>query len=259
MKLNATTEMEPISLPGFANLHPFAPAEDADGLRPDDRPARGLARRGHRLRPGLDPAQCRLAGRARRAARDPRLPPGERGPDPRGLPDPILGARHQRRLRGDGRHAGRRGEGSRRRFGRPRRPAHAVREARGHACGDHGDLPVDARRLRGRHHRAVRHRARARRAGLRGRREPERAAGPRQARRVRRRRVAPQPAQDVLHPARWRRPGRRPGRGARPPGAVPALAPDAPRGRPARRDRARSAPRRTARPASCRSRGPTCG
>lgn len=31
MKLNATTEMEPISLPGFANLHPFAPAEDAAG------------------------------------------------------------------------------------------------------------------------------------------------------------------------------------------------------------------------------------
>ncbi|HJR38964.1 MAG TPA: aminomethyl-transferring glycine dehydrogenase [Nocardioidaceae bacterium] len=31
MKLNATTEMEPISLPGFAGLHPFAPAEDAEG------------------------------------------------------------------------------------------------------------------------------------------------------------------------------------------------------------------------------------
>ena len=31
MKLNATTEMEPISLPGFASLHPFAPAEDARG------------------------------------------------------------------------------------------------------------------------------------------------------------------------------------------------------------------------------------
>jgi glycine dehydrogenase len=31
MKLNATAEMEPISLPGFANLHPFAPAEDASG------------------------------------------------------------------------------------------------------------------------------------------------------------------------------------------------------------------------------------
>jgi glycine dehydrogenase len=31
MKLNATTEMEPVSLPGFADLHPFAPAEDAPG------------------------------------------------------------------------------------------------------------------------------------------------------------------------------------------------------------------------------------
>ncbi|MFL6153447.1 MAG: aminomethyl-transferring glycine dehydrogenase [Ornithinibacter sp.] len=31
MKLNATTEMEPVSLPGFADLHPFAPAEDAQG------------------------------------------------------------------------------------------------------------------------------------------------------------------------------------------------------------------------------------
>ena len=33
MKLNATTEMEPISLPGFADLHPFAAAEDAAGYR----------------------------------------------------------------------------------------------------------------------------------------------------------------------------------------------------------------------------------
>jgi glycine dehydrogenase len=33
MKLNATSEMEPISLPGFADLHPFAPAEDAAGYR----------------------------------------------------------------------------------------------------------------------------------------------------------------------------------------------------------------------------------
>ena len=31
MKLNATTEMEPISLPGFANLHPFAPSGQFDG------------------------------------------------------------------------------------------------------------------------------------------------------------------------------------------------------------------------------------
>ncbi len=33
MKLNATTEMEPVSLPGFADLHPFVPAEDANGYR----------------------------------------------------------------------------------------------------------------------------------------------------------------------------------------------------------------------------------
>lgn len=33
MKLNAATELEPISYPGFADLHPFAPAEDAPGYR----------------------------------------------------------------------------------------------------------------------------------------------------------------------------------------------------------------------------------
>ncbi|CEP25892.1 Glycine dehydrogenase [decarboxylating] (Glycine decarboxylase) (Glycine cleavage system P-protein) [Propionibacterium freudenreichii subsp. freudenreichii] len=33
MKLNPATAMEPISYPGFANLHPFAPAEDARGYR----------------------------------------------------------------------------------------------------------------------------------------------------------------------------------------------------------------------------------
>ncbi|MCW2780060.1 MAG: gcvP, partial [Marmoricola sp.] len=33
MKLNATTEMEPVSLPGFADLHPFAPAQDALGYQ----------------------------------------------------------------------------------------------------------------------------------------------------------------------------------------------------------------------------------
>ena len=32
MKLNATAEMEPITWPGFADLHPFAPAADAEGV-----------------------------------------------------------------------------------------------------------------------------------------------------------------------------------------------------------------------------------
>jgi glycine dehydrogenase len=33
MKLNATTEMEPVTWPEFANMHPFAPAEQAEGYR----------------------------------------------------------------------------------------------------------------------------------------------------------------------------------------------------------------------------------
>ena len=33
MKLNATTEMEPISRPGFADVHPFVPADQAAGYR----------------------------------------------------------------------------------------------------------------------------------------------------------------------------------------------------------------------------------
>ncbi len=31
MKLNATTEMEPITWPEFANMHPFAPASQTEG------------------------------------------------------------------------------------------------------------------------------------------------------------------------------------------------------------------------------------
>ncbi|MEO6996696.1 MAG: aminomethyl-transferring glycine dehydrogenase, partial [Terracoccus sp.] len=33
MKLNATTEMEPVTWPEFANLHPFAPADQTTGIR----------------------------------------------------------------------------------------------------------------------------------------------------------------------------------------------------------------------------------
>jgi glycine dehydrogenase len=33
MKLNATTEMEPVTWPEFANIHPFAPLDQADGYR----------------------------------------------------------------------------------------------------------------------------------------------------------------------------------------------------------------------------------
>ena len=52
---------------------------------------------------------------------------------------------------------------------------------------------------------------------------------------VRRRRLAPEPAQDVLHPARRRRPRRRAGRGARPSAALPAEPPAAAGRRPGER------------------------
>ena len=74
---------------------------------------------------------------------------------------------------------------------------------------------------------------------------------------VRRRRLAPEPAQDLLHPARRRRPRRRPGGRARAPRAVPAQPPARPGRRARRPGSARSRGRPTARRASCRSRGRT--
>ena len=75
MKLNATTEMLPVTWPEFGRIHPFAPAEQTRGLRRADRRAGGGAVRDHRLRRRVAAAQRRLAGRAGRPARHPRLPP----------------------------------------------------------------------------------------------------------------------------------------------------------------------------------------
>ena len=238
MKLNATTEMEPITWPEFADLHPFAPVEQTEGIRAliDDLSTWLAELTGYdavSLQPNAG-SQGELAG----LARDPGLPPGQRPGRPPGLPDPGQRPRHQRRERGHGRHEGRRGQDRRRRIDRPGRPAGQGRCARRGLGGDHGHLPVDPRRLRGHHLRAVRPGARRRRSGLRRRRQPQRAgrAGP--AGPVRRRREPPQPAQDVLHPARWRRSGCRPDRRTVAPGAVPAEPPAGAGGRAGDRDRA---------------------
>ena len=122
MKLNATTEMMPITWPEFADIHPFAPVDQADGLPGADRRARAMLAEitGYdavSLQPNAG-TQGELAGLlAIRAYHR------SRGDDrPRRLPDPVVGARHQRGQRGDGRHA-RRGRGvRRRRQRRPRRP-----------------------------------------------------------------------------------------------------------------------------------------
>ena len=69
MKLNATSEMIPVTWPEFGALHPFAPADQAAGYREMVARARADAVRGHRLRRRVAAAQRRLAGRVRGAAR----------------------------------------------------------------------------------------------------------------------------------------------------------------------------------------------
>ncbi len=89
----------------------------------DDRAARDVAGRGHRLRRGLAPAERRFAGRAGRAPRDPRLASRERRSGPHGLSHPVVRARHECGIRCPGRNEGRRRRVRRGRQRRPRRPA----------------------------------------------------------------------------------------------------------------------------------------
>ena len=191
-----------------------------------------------------------------RVSREPRRSASQR------LPDSGVRARHQSGVGADGGHAGRRRRLRRRRQRRSRRPrgARPTTHARDlaaimvtypstHGVFEAGIVPH------------LRDRARARRPGVRRRREPERAGRPRGARAVRRRRLAPQPAQDVLHSAWRRRTGRRSGRvqarisrrSCRATAIVPRSrdATGATSDRPGHRRAVRLAPR------SCRSRGCT--
>ena len=49
MKLNAAAEMEPITWPEFADLHPYAPGEQAAGYAGVDRAVGAVAGRGDRV------------------------------------------------------------------------------------------------------------------------------------------------------------------------------------------------------------------
>ncbi len=256
MKLNATAEMIPITWPEFAQVHPFAPREQLAGYWAlNDQlcgwlsQATGYA--GVSLQPNAG-SQGEYAGllaiRAWHASR------GEA--QPRHLPDPRIGARHQPGQRADGGPAGGGGEVRRDGQRRPGRPARQVRAAPRAAGRGDDHLPVDLRRVRGARQGAVRHRASIRRPRVRGRREHERAGRHRRAGRVRRRRQPPEPAQDLLHPARRRRPRRRPGVRGRGPGALPAGA--ARQRQAATRRWARYRRRRWAMPPCCRSAGCTC-
>ena len=95
----------------------------------------------------------------------------------------------------------------------------------------HAHQPLDARGVRAAHRGGGAHRARGRRPALLRRRQPQR--DPRQGAPGRHGlRCHPhEPAQDLLHAARRRRPGRRRGRRERAPAAVPADSDGGQRGR----------------------------
>jgi glycine dehydrogenase len=207
MKLNATAEMAPVSYPGFANMHPFAPVAQAKGY-------------GEMIR-RLEGWLCQVTGFAACSMQPNAGSQGEyagllairgyhhaRGDiEARRLFDPDVGARHEpgiRRARG---HAHRRRPLRRQGQHRRRGSAGQGRGAQGHAVVHHGHVPVDARRVRGVDQGHLQDRPRPRRPGVPRRREHERDGRPVPAGRHRRRRLSPEPAQDVLHSARRRRSG----------------------------------------------------
>ena len=217
---------DPDHLAGVRQRAPVRAGRPAGRLCTAQRPAVRLAGRGHRLRRHQPAAQRRLAGRVRRVAGDPCLARLAQRRPPQHLPDPRIGARHQSCQRASGRHERGGGQVRRARQRRHGRPGRQVRSAQREPGRDHDHLSLHLRRLRHAGQGAVCTRASARWPGVRGRREHECAGWRGRAGRVRRRRQPPQPAQDLLHPARWRRPRRRAGLRGGGSGALPARAQD---------------------------------
>ena len=199
MKLNAAALMQPLSLAGFQNMHPFAPADQAKGymdliagLEQDLATITGLA--ACSLQPNSGAAgeySGLMVIRAYHQSRGQGLP--QRGADPR------VGPRHEPRLGRDGRHEDR--DGGVRRKGQHRRggPRSQGQRALVGAVRPDGHLPLDARRLREPYPRDRGRRPRRRRTGLHGRRQHERAGGTDEPRLHRGRRLPPQPPQDLRH------------------------------------------------------------
>ena len=172
----------PGHLAGVLAAAPVRPARADEGLRPGHRGTRGGAPRGDGLRGGVPAAELRGAGRAHGLAGHSRLSPLPRRPPSQRGAHSLVCAWHEPRQRRDGGHEGGGRRVRRQRQRRRRRPAREGAAARERPVGADGDLPLDARRVRGRDSRDLRDRARARRTGLHGRREHERAGRPHEPR-----------------------------------------------------------------------------
>ena len=130
MKLNAASEMLPITWPEFSRIHPFAPVDQTAGYQQIFRELEAMLCEitgfaGVSLQPNSG-AQGEFAG----LMVDPRVSPRSRRDRPRRRADSRLGARHQSGQRRDGRHARRRRRERRRRRYRRRRPPEESRRAR---------------------------------------------------------------------------------------------------------------------------------
>ena len=187
MKLNATAEMMPVTWPEFGSLHPFAPRRAgrraitqlferarAMAVRRSPASTRSRCSRTPARRASM-PGCWRSAPITQRAASAHRnvclIPSSAHGTNPA--------------QRSHGRHGGRRGR--LRRAAATSTSTISSAKAEQHAndlAGADGHLSLDARRVRGAHPRDLRHRARARRPGLHGRRQHERAGRPVAARRL---------------------------------------------------------------------------
>ena len=221
MKLNATVEMQPVSWEAFGRMHPFCPPEQARGYREmiaqlEAWLAEVTGFDAVSLQPNAG-SQGEYAGLlAIKAYHESR---GDRGRDACLIPLSAHGTN----------------------------PASAVMagfEVVPVACDERGDIDLADLKARiaeqgerlgalmitypsthGVFEQGVREACRPGRAGVHGRREHERPGRPLPPRRHRRRRLSPQPAQDLLHPARRRRAGHGPHRRGEAPRALPPRPP----------------------------------
>ncbi len=178
MKLNATAEMIPVTWPSFGGLHPFAPPSQAAGYKVIFEQLESHAGGDHGLRGLLAAAQRRQPGRVRGPAGHPRVPPEPGAGAPQRVP-------HSRS----------------RRTGRTRpRAVMAGYHVVVAKCDDQGNIDIADLRAKADEHKdrlaalmvtypsthgvfeegikeITRAHPRARRPGVHGRREPERAGG----------------------------------------------------------------------------------